>query len=242
MSESFEVECTYCDNLDHVYEEIPSSSEPIIVKNYYTCKANVFEVSFTKEELKKYYATCTARIESTRHKFVDELLSEVDTLNVILSQMTGEKIDIIKVDKFIAAELASPCSTQPDFFIKIDFLYNILDLDREPLRKLIKETKPEWKGITLLKQLLKESNQPDYGALNFFEKIIFIRNKTYPAHRFDPDVIRVLHEVGLKYPISEPADWKKNWDVTLRKFINALRSLRKALINVMSNKRNENKG
>lgn len=210
MAETSELNCTYCDNLIHVYEELPSSNEPILVKNYYLCKANIFEISFTKEELKNHYISCTARIELTRHKFVDELLSEIDTINIIFSQLLGgRKVDIIKVDAHLAAGLASPCITQYDFFTKIDFLYNILDFDRESLRQLLATVKPEWKGITLVRQLLVERHQSDDGALAFFEKIVSIRNKTYPAHRFDPKVISILREIGLQYPVSSVVDWQK---------------------------------
>jgi hypothetical protein len=204
-----------------------------MVRNYYLCKANVFEIAFTKEELKKYYVSCTTRVEITRHKFVDELLSEIDIVNIVLSQLLGErKVDIVKVDTHLAAGLASPCITQLDFFTKIDFLYNILDFDREPLRKLLKTVKPEWKGIALLKQLLAENDQYDNGALAFFEKIIFIRNKTYPAHRFDPEVINILREIGLQYPVSGVKDWQRNWDIILRRCTESFRSIRKTLTNI----------
>lgn len=227
---STEFDCTYCENLNSINEILPSSEEPIIVKNYYICKAAVFEVSFTKEELRKYYAGCTARIELTRHKFVDELLSEVDTLNIIFSQLTGEKrVEVIKIDTHLVAGLASPCVTQLDFFTKIGFLYSVLELKREPLRNLVKDCKPEEKGITLLKRLFKEYNQSDNGALNFFEKIIFVRDHSYPAHKLSHEVFGVLREMGLKYPISQTTEWQVNWDLTLRKFTDALRSIRKGL-------------
>jgi hypothetical protein len=233
VTETFELDCSYCDNLIHVSEELPSSNEPVIVKNYYFCKANVFQIAFTKEELKKYYLNCTTRIELTRHKFVDELISEIDTVNIIIAQLLGErKVDVVKIDAHLAAGLASPCITQLDFFMKIDFLYNILDFDREPLRKLLKTVKPEWKGVTLLKQLLAENDQPDNGAIAFFEKIIFIRNKTYPAHRFDQEVINVLREIGLQYPVSSEKDWQKNWDMILRRFTDSFRYIRRSLTNI----------
>lgn len=99
---------------------------------------------------------------------MDELLSEIDTINMVFSQLLRERADVMKVDAHIAAGLASPCTTQLDFFTKINFLYNVLDFDREPLRKLLATAKPEWKGVRLLKQLLAEGSQSDNGALTFF--------------------------------------------------------------------------
>jgi len=227
-----ELDCGYCENLIHVYEEFPSPSEPVMVKNYYSCKANVFEAALTKDELKRHYANCTAKIELTGSKLAYELLSEVDAINITFSQLLGEKVKVIKVDAYLAAGLASPCTGQLDFFTKIGFLYNLLDFEREPLRKLVRVAKPEWKGVTLLKQLLAEKEQPDEGALAFFEKVILVRNKSYPAHRFDSGVLDVLREIGLQYPVSNVRDWQRNWDTILRKCVESFRSIRKALINI----------
>jgi hypothetical protein len=228
-----EPDCSYCENLVRVYEEVPSRNEPIIVNNYYLCKAKVFDVALTKDELKMYYANCTTRIKLTGSKLVNELLSEVDSINVAFSQLLGEKVNVVKVDARLAANLASPCTTELDFFMKIDFLYNILDFEREPLRKLVLVTKPEWKGVTLFRQLLDEKGQSDEGALAFFEKVILVRNKTYPAHRFDSTVINILREMGLQYPASSMEDWQKNWDAILKKCVESFRSLRKALISIV---------
>ncbi|MEM2750846.1 MAG: hypothetical protein QXH53_04170 [Nitrososphaerales archaeon] len=90
----------------------------------------------------------------------------------------------------------------------------------------------EEEDITLLKQLFKEYNQSDNGAINLFEKIIFIRDHTYPAHKFSPEVIDVMREINLKYPVSNATEWQANWDLTLRKFSDALRSIRKSLANI----------
>jgi hypothetical protein len=227
-----EPDCSYCENLVHVYEEFPSPSEPVMVKNYYSCRANVFEVALTKDELKRHYMSCTVRAKLMRSKLVDELLSEVDIINIVFSQLLGEKVKVVKVDAYLAANLASPCSTQLEFFTKIGFLYNLLDFDREPLRKLVSMAEPRWKGVTLLKKFLAEKGQSDERALTFFEKVILVRNKTYPAHRFDPEVVKVLCEIGLQYPVSNAEDWQRNWDIVLRKCVESFRSLRKALINI----------
>jgi len=231
-----ELDCRYCENLDHVYEEFPSPEEPVVVRNYYLCRAGVFEAAFTADELRRYYARCPARAVLTRSRLVDELLSEVDTINVVFSQLLGERrVAVIRVDHHLAAGLATPCTSQFDFFTKIALLYNILDFDRESLRRLLKATKPDpqWKGVTLLKHLLAEYgqyNQPEREAIAFFERVIAVRDKTYPAHRYAPEeVARILREIGLRYPVSSTRDWQENWDAVLRRFTESLRSVRKAL-------------
>jgi hypothetical protein len=243
VTETFEPDCSYCENFVYVYEEFLSPSEPIIVKNYYSCRANVFEVAFTKGELKKYYADCTTRLKLTRSERADELLSEIEVVNIVFYQLLGERVDVIEVDKHTAANLASPCTTRADFFTKICFLYNVLDFKRSPLRKLLTTVNPnlaadpelkEKKGVKLLKQLLAEKGQSDNGALAFFEKIIAIRNKSYPAHKFDQEVSNILREIGLQYPVSGSEDWQRNWDTVLRRCVESFRSLRKALINIIN--------
>jgi hypothetical protein len=123
----------------------------------------------------------------------------------VFYQLLEEKVDVIRVDTHTVANLASACTTQAEFFMKICFLYNVLDFKRSPLRKLLAadpELK-EKKGVKLLKQLLAEKGQSDNGALTFFEKIIAIRNKSYPAHTFDQEnVSNILREIGysIQYP------------------------------------------
>ena len=93
----------------------------------------------------------------------------------------------------------------------------------------------EKKEVKLLKQLLAEKGQSDNGALTFFEKIIAIRNKSYPAHRFDQEeVSNILREIGLQYPVSGSEGWQRNWDTVLRRCMESFRSLRKALINILN--------
>ena len=232
MADALRLDCRCCENLVHVYEEFPSSKEPIFVKDYYLCKAKVFDLSLTREELERHYANCPARVELTGSKLVHELLSEADAMNMAISQLLGEKVEVVKVDPRLAAGLASPCKAEIDFFTKIDFLYNLLDFERKPLCRLVSMAKPDLKGVTLLKKFLAEKGQSDEGALAFFEKVILVRDKTYPAHRFDPKVVEVLREIGLQYPASNAEDWQRNWDIVLRKCVESFRSLRKALINI----------
>ncbi|MEM2210254.1 MAG: hypothetical protein QXK35_00380 [Nitrososphaerales archaeon] len=41
-----------------------------------------------------------------------------------------------------------------------------------------------------------------------------------------------MREINLKYPVSNATEWQANWDLTLRKFSDALRSIRKSLANI----------
>lgn len=232
VADILRLDCRSCENLVHVYEELPSPGEPIFVKDYYLCKAKVFDLSLTREELERHYTNCSVRAELAGGKLVHELLSEADAINMAISQLLGERVEVVKVDPRLAAGLASPCKAEIDFFTKMDFLYNLLDFEVKPLRRLVPMAKPELKGVTLLKKFLAEKGQSDEGALAFFEKVILVRDKTYPAHRFDPKVVNVLREMGLQYPVSNAEDWQRNWEIVLRKCVESFRSLRKALINI----------
>jgi hypothetical protein len=65
-------------------------------------------------------------ITSPPCKLVDELFSEIETINIVFYQSLGEKVDVIRVDTHTVANLASACTTQADFFMKISFLYKTL--------------------------------------------------------------------------------------------------------------------
>ncbi len=228
MSE--ELDCTFCQNLDIIDEEIPSSDNPIFVKKYYLCKASVFPVSFSKKELIDYYDKCTVRIEITGHGDVDDLLNEIETTNIVFQKLSNNNKNLMTVDTHTGAGLASPCISTKNYFEKVTFLASILEMDISELRNQTEKYEEEWKGLKLLKQYLKENDQEIGASFEFLEKIIKLRNKIYPTHKFDSkEVPKIMKSLGLSYPVSNKKDWQRNWDATLRRFTGSLCEIRISL-------------
>lgn len=228
MSE--ELDCTFCQNLDIVDEEIPSSDNPIFVKKYYLCKASVFPVSFSKKELIDYYDKCTVRIEITGHGDVDDLLNEIETTNIVFQKLSNNNKNLMTIDTHTGAGLASPCISTKNYFEKVTFLASILEMDISELRNQTEKYEEGWKGLKLLKQYLKENNQEIGASFEFLEKIIKLRNKIYPTHKFDSkEVPQIMKSLGLLYPVSNKKDWQRNWDATLRRFTGSFREIRISL-------------
>jgi len=228
---SEELDCTYCQNLETVDEEIPSNEDPIFVKKYHICKASVFSTAFTKRELVDHYSDCTVRIEITGHGDVDELLNETETVNIIFQKVSqNNSLTLLKIDTHTGAGLASPCISQMDYFQKIAFLASVLEINSSEIRKIVEHYEDEWKGVKLLKQYLEEKNQINHAAFEFLERVIRLRNKRYPTHKFDSnEVTKIMKSMGLLYPVSAKTEWQRNWDATLRKFTGSLRDIRLAL-------------
>jgi len=229
-----ERDCRACEYLEFVDEEFPSSQEPVLVHKYYRCR-KTGELFFALKELKERYRSCLFRVERAKRGLASEFEDEVRMINVIFTQLLGEKriVEVMRIDTKIVAELATPCFTEKDFFVKVGYMYNVLDVNVSALRRLVTRYDKNWKGIKLVEQFLEERELLDEvrDVIEFWRDIIRLRDWSYPYHRRrDEKILEVMNRLGLKYP---PIKWKKLYSSLFQRFVSSLRRFRKALLRVL---------
>jgi len=220
--------------LEFVDEEFPSPEEPIIVHKYYKCR-RMKEIIFTLDELKKMYKSCSFRKERTKKGIISEFESEVRMINVIFTQLLGERklVKVMKIDTRTIVELSTPCFSEKDFFVKIGYIYNVLDIDVKVLRRLVSEYREDWKGIKLVEQFLRERGLLDEvkDVIEFWRDLVRLRDCSYPYHRAsDRRVLEIMNRLGLKYP---PAKWEDLYSSLLQKFVSSLGEFKRMLLKVL---------
>jgi len=229
-----ELDCRACEYLEFVDEEFPSPEEPIIVHKYYKCR-RMKEIIFALRELKERYRSCSFRKERTKKGIISEFESEVRMINVIFTQLLGERklVEVMKIDTRVIAELGTSCFSEKDFFVKIGYIYNVLDMDIEALRRLVSKYEEDWKGIKLVEQFLRERGLLNEikDVIEFWKDLVRLRDCSYPYHRAsERRVLEIMNRLGLKYP---SAKWEDLYSSLFQRLTSSLGKFRKVLLKVL---------
>jgi len=228
------VDCRVCDNCRLIDEEFPSTREPILVKRWYECSITG-EVFLTLDELREAYVRCSHRVVRVGHGLPREILEEIDGINLAISYILGRKAKVIKVKPEIVAYIASPCYSRVDFETKVGALASLLEMDISVLRELLNKFGIKYerneKSLKLLNRLFSGKNMmsPELAnALNFLEQMVRLRNKLPPYHTPSMEEAReIMRSLGIAFPTSK---WQSSSEILLKKFLNALKELRIALM------------
>ena len=225
-------DCRICEHYELIHEEFPSDGEPIIVHSYHRCGSQS-QIWFRLEELKEAYSTCSVRATRAGYGTPSEIVNEIDMINLAFREIVGEKKDLLRPDPQIIVYMSSPCSSAPDFNAKVGSLASLLEMNVAYLRKLVAEQDPNWKSLTLLKQLFKEKQLLTAeleSALGLLDDVAELRNKIAPYHLPSPsEAQRILQRIGISYPVSSPSEWPRTSEILLTKVLGALRVLRQCL-------------
>lgn len=231
-----EPDCRVCENCIFVDQIYPSIEEPIIVRKWCRC-SKTGEIFLTQEDLRKAYIQCPYRQPKIGYGLPSEILDEINEINFIVMALTGRNESLIDIKPEIATLLASPCYSVIDFEVKIGALASLLEMNISLLRTLLDKYNIEYgkdeKSIKLLKRLFKAKRVEDasiYEALDFLKKVVNLRNKLPPYHRPSTSEAReIMRELGIGFPAENSSGWQKNSEILLKRFLEALRILRRGL-------------
>jgi len=129
---------------------------------------------------------------------------------------------------------AKPAITQNDFTIKICAVAGIFDrIHTTKVKEILKpESRTNLNGsINILETVLKEKvSNPPRQIIGNLRNLIKLRNKMYPVHSSDKEVLLIFQNFGLgKYP---PRDWEKAFLKILRLCTHSMQSLVEILQNL----------
>jgi len=231
-----EPDCRVCENCILVDQVYPSREEPIIVRKW--CKCNkTGEIFLTQEELRKAYIQCPYRRPKIGYGIPSEIIDEINEINFIVKAITGRDESLIDIKPEVATLLASPCYSVIDFEVKVGALASLLEMNIGLLRTLLDKYNIEYnkdeKSIKLLKRLFKAKGVEDtliYDALDFLRKIVDLRNKLPPYHKPSTSEAReIMRELGIGFPVENSSGWQKNSEILLKRFLEAIRAIRRGL-------------
>ncbi len=227
-----DLDCRVCEYYELVYDEYPSSDEPIIVHSFHKCSA-FNKIYFSISELKEAYNSCPKKSIKVGYGIPNEILNEIKLINLSFRQLLGERVDLVRVSPDQATLMSSPCYSFVDFAHKIGVLASLVEMNIEALRKLVTNYEKDWKGLKLLEALFKEKgkyNDEIERALNILRDIVTLRNKIPPYHPpSEKEALDVSKRLGVQLTATSQPEWQKNADILLQKFLLALRTLRSAL-------------
>lgn len=199
-----------CDSCDLNKSNVKEAYLPILDENI-------------KAEIKSIYGIgqTTALIMSPLQDFVESR----NFLDANFETRFGVRLFISLTDDAVAInDLVKPCVNQRDFALKIQALSGLIDrINEKELKKLIRDQKERNGSINVLEQFLKENfpNYPKYIISNF-RHLLAVRSKMYPAHATASEIVIVLGNFGLKYPMT---DWEEGVSKILRLCANSLSAL-----------------
>ena len=230
-----ELDCRVCDHYELVYEEYPSNDEPILVFSFHRCSA-FNKIYFSTSELEKEYKSCSRKSIRIGYGIPGEIIKEIQLINLSFRQIVGKKEDLIKITPEQSSFISSPCHSWVDFVTKIGALASILEMNIEALREVISSYEDNWRGLKLLEALFVERRRYNNDlkiVLNLLRDIVTLRNKIAPYHPpSEREAAEVLKRLGITLTASSPAEWQRNADILLRKFLSALQKLREQLSSV----------
>jgi|GEM_PF-1783580 len=226
-----DLDCRVCEHYELVYEEYPSD-EPVIVYSFHKCSA-FNRIHFLTSELKEAYDNCPKKSIKVGHGVPNEIINEIKLINLSFWQLSGEKVDLIKVTPDQATLMSSPCYSSVDLANKIGVLASLVEMDVKELRKLVTNYEKEWKGLKLLEVLFKERGKYSdelERALRVLRDIVMLRNKIPPYHPpAEKEALELSKRIGIQLTATSQPEWQKNADILLQKFLSAIRTLRIAL-------------
>ena len=233
-----EVDCRACENFRLVDEKFPSLNEPVLVRKWCECSVKG-EVFLTSDELRRAYIECSQRVVKIGYGIPREILEEIDGINLAISKILGQNVKAIYAEPEVITYVASPCYSRVDFEVKVGALTSLLEMNLDVLKTLLDKFKINYerdeKSLKLMKRLFsgREMLNPELvEALSFLTQVVELRNKLPPYHKPSPEEVRELMEgLGTALPL-ESSEWQKTSEILLRKFLNALKTLRKALTKI----------
>lgn len=231
-----EPDCRVCENCIPVDQSYPSYEEPVIVRKWCRC-AKTGEIFLTQEDLRKAYVQCPYRRPRIGYGLPSEIIDEIDEINFIIKTLTGRDEKLIDIRPEVVAHIASPSYSIVDFKVKVGALASLLEMNIGLLRNLLDKYGVKYgrdeKSIKLLRRLFEARGFEDtsiYDALDFLRRIVDLGNKLPPYHRPSLNEAReIMRELGIEFPVESPGGWQRNSEISLKRFLEALRTLRRAL-------------
>lgn len=217
-------DCTSCRYLEI---GVPSSKDvPMFVFRHYKClKKNM--VFLNREELIDAYKSCEEEKEVTLKVPVgSEIIDEVLTINTLFQMLTETKLNLFREDVRVTKDIMLPCKDVKDFRSKIGsvaLIFNSENLSK--LRKLL-EGEKNWKSVKLIENWLKKKSVSyDPEMIVTWEKIIKLRNLSYPYHPESNEMMSLFRYFEQGFPIN----YSELWESILKKLLSSLRMFKSTM-------------
>lgn len=200
---------------------VDKSSLSLLKKNVQVMKAEADRqrqqlTSSIKAERWARLETEAKKFEETRERQMQasRIVQEMESSNLLSESVLSTKF--FNPGPGIVDAMHTPCATQDNFEMKIGALANLFDIELEPLRSKVRDAKDEWKSIKLLEEWAKQ-NSLAYDAKMFevWRAIVDLRNASYPFHKADTRVVRLVEFFGQDFP----PDYSKLWKAILQHFL-----------------------
>lgn len=230
-----ELDCRICEHYEVVYEEYPSSDEPILVYSFHKCSI-LNKIYFSLSELREAYNICTQKSIKIGYGIPGEILKEIQLINLSFRQISGKKENLLKITPEQSSFISAPCYSLVDFTSKVGALASLLEMNIEILREVVSKYEDDWKGIKLLETLLMEKGKYSDDlktAITTLRDIVTLRNKIAPYHLpSEREASEILKRFGISLSASSPTEWQKKGDILLKKFLYSLQKLREILSSI----------
>jgi HD superfamily phosphohydrolase len=129
----------------------------------------------------------------------------------------------------IGTELATPCTNQDDFRLKIGAMASLFEVGTEALGRLLKNSKQEWKSVRMIEEWMAQMGVEDWDRVTLvWKRIIDFRNASFPYHATSVEFVELVKYFGGGFPV----DYRRLWRGVLQGFHQSLVEWQKLLANL----------
>jgi hypothetical protein len=168
--------------------------------------------------------------QGAREIRAETIQSHIKSANALFKKTTHSKEVLILREDIpgFFTKLPTRCKGVNDFSRKIQSLGSLFEVDRGPLRKIVKNADPNEGSIKLVQRWFEENNILDYSQVIETWKNIRRIRKAPPTH---PDLSSDIIEAIMFFDERFPVNFTTLWDSILDKFVYSLEKLLEILQN-----------
>lgn len=155
-----------------------------------------------------------------RQLLASQIVNAIVSCNLLSNKVLG--CEFFNASPEIVNTLHTPCRNENEFKIKIGALSLLFDVELKRFREKVRDAEDDWKSIKLLGKWA-EQNSLTYDPYMFevWRNVVELRNTSFPFHKTDERILRVLSFFGQAYP----PNYEELWKVILNRLLASLMKL-----------------